>query len=74
MVRSFSAERGVRRHRHRDVDDLEQQNAARALVPPGTYTIEVVVTDAAGNVSAVGRGTWVVAVSTGTQRPIRGPG
>ena len=35
------------------------RNAARALVPPGTYTIEVVVTDAAGNVSAVGRGSVV---------------
>ena len=34
-------------------------NAAHGLVPPGTYTIEVVVTDAAGNVSAVGRGSVV---------------
>jgi len=28
-------------------------------VPPGPYTIEVVVTDAAGNVSAVGHGSVV---------------
>ena len=35
------------------------RNAAHALVPPGTYTIEGVVTDAAGNVSAVGRGSVV---------------
>ena len=33
------------------------RNTARALVPPGTYTIEVVATDLAGNTSAVGRGT-----------------
>jgi hypothetical protein len=35
------------------------RNAAHALVPPGTYTIEVVVTDAAGNASAVGLGSVV---------------
>jgi len=35
------------------------RNTARALVPPGTYTIEVVVTDVAGNASAVGRASVV---------------
>jgi hypothetical protein len=35
------------------------RNAVRALVPPGTYTIDVVVTDLAGNASAVARGTVV---------------
>jgi hypothetical protein len=35
------------------------RNAARVLVPPGTYTIEVVVTDRAGNASAVVRGNVV---------------
>jgi hypothetical protein len=35
------------------------RNATRALVPPGTYTIEVVVTDLAGNASATVRGTVV---------------
>jgi subtilisin family serine protease len=33
------------------------RNTARAPVPPGTYTIEVVATDLAGNTSAAGRGT-----------------
>ena len=36
------------------------RNTARALVPPGTYTVEVVATDLAGNASAVGRGTVTV--------------
>ena len=35
------------------------RNTAHALVPPGTYTIEVVVTDVAGNASAVARGSVV---------------
>jgi hypothetical protein len=35
------------------------RNAARALVPPGTYTIEVIVTDLAGNASAVVRGSVI---------------
>ena len=36
------------------------RNTARALVPPGTYTIEVVATDLAGNTSPVGRDTVIV--------------
>ena len=35
------------------------RNTARALVPPGTYTIEVTVTDRAGNASALARATVV---------------
>jgi subtilisin family serine protease len=35
------------------------RNAARALVPPGTYTIDVTATDLAGNTSAVARGTVI---------------
>jgi hypothetical protein len=35
------------------------RNASGALVPAGTYTIEVSATDAAGNLSAVGRATVV---------------
>ena len=35
------------------------RNAARTLVPPGTYTIEVVATDTAGNSSAIVRGSVV---------------
>ena len=35
------------------------RNAARALVPPGTYSIEIVATDLAGNTSATGRASVV---------------
>ena len=35
------------------------RNTARALVPPGTYTIEIIATDQAGNVAAAGHGTVV---------------
>jgi hypothetical protein len=35
------------------------RNAGGALVPPGTYTIEVIVTDLAGNPSAVARASVV---------------
>ena len=34
------------------------RNAARALVPPGTYGIEIIATDSAGNTSATGRAAW----------------
>ncbi len=36
------------------------RNAASALVPHGTYTIEVAVTDRADNAGAVAQGTVVV--------------
>jgi hypothetical protein len=35
------------------------RNTARALVPPGTYTIEIIATDLAGNASTTGHGTVV---------------
>jgi hypothetical protein len=35
------------------------RNTARALVPPGTYTIEVIATDVAGNASAAAHGSVV---------------
>jgi hypothetical protein len=35
------------------------KNTAGALVPPGTYTIDVIVTDLAGNASPAARGTVV---------------
>jgi hypothetical protein len=35
------------------------RNTARALVPPGAYTIEIIATDRAGNASTAARGTVV---------------
>ena len=35
------------------------RNAAHALVPPGTYSIEIIATDLAGNTSATGRASVV---------------
>jgi hypothetical protein len=59
IVRSFSKSAGCAVTGTVTSTIWDGRNAARALVPPGTYTIEVVVTDAAGNVSAVGRGSVV---------------
>jgi subtilisin family serine protease len=59
IVRSFSKSAGCAVTGTVTSTVWDGRNAARALVPPGTYTIEVVVTDAAGNVSAVGRGSVV---------------
>jgi hypothetical protein len=35
------------------------RNGAHALVPPGTYSIEIIATDLAGNTSATGRASVV---------------
>ena len=59
IVRSFSKSAGCAVTGTVTSTMWDGRNAAGTLVPPGTYTIEVVVTDAAGNVSAVGRGSVV---------------
>ena len=59
IVRSFSKSAGCAVGGTVTSTIWDGRNAAHALVPPGTYTIEVVVTDAAGNVSAVGSGSVV---------------
>jgi hypothetical protein len=59
IVRSFSKSAGCAVAGTVTSTVWDGRNAARALVPPGTYTIEVIVTDLAGNASAIARGTVV---------------
>jgi hypothetical protein len=59
IVRSFSKSAGCAAGGTVTSTIWDGRNAARALVPPGTYSIEVVATDAAGNASAIGVGSVV---------------
>jgi hypothetical protein len=59
IVRSFSKNAGCAVAGTVTSTIWDGRNAAHALVPPGTYTIDVVVTDAAGNVSGTGHGSVV---------------
>jgi flagellar hook assembly protein FlgD len=59
VVKSFSKSAGCAVGGTVTSTAWDGRNAARALVPPGTYTIDVIVTDKAGNASTAARGTVV---------------
>ncbi len=59
IVKSFSKSAGCAVSGTVTSTAWDGRNTARALVPPGTYTIDVIVTDQAGNASPAARGTVV---------------